>query len=235
METVTDFIFLGSKITEGGDCSHEIKRCLLLGRKTVTNLHSILKSRAITWPTKVRIVKAVVFLVVTYGCERWTIKKAEWWFLNCGVGEHSFESPLESRRSILKEIKLEQSLKDWCWSWSSNTLATWCEELTHWKRPWCWEGLRAGREGDNRKWDGWMASLIWRTWVWISSGVGDRQGSLMCCSPWGRKELDMSEWLNWTETSISSTASGTEYGFNKLQLYRVVAIIIIIRVKTDCE
>ena len=77
METVTDFIFLGSKITEGGKCSHEIKRRFLLGRKAVTNLDSILKSRDITLPTKVRLVKAMVFPVVMYGCENWTIKKAE--------------------------------------------------------------------------------------------------------------------------------------------------------------
>ena len=77
METVTDFIFLGSKITADGDCSHEIKRCLLLGRKVMTNLGSILKSRDITLPTKVHLVKAMVFPVVTYGCESWTIKKAE--------------------------------------------------------------------------------------------------------------------------------------------------------------
>ena len=76
-ETVTDFIFLGSKITVDGDCSHEIKRCLLLGRKAMTNLDSILKSRDITLPTKVRLVKAMVFPVVMYGCENWTIKKAE--------------------------------------------------------------------------------------------------------------------------------------------------------------
>ena len=77
METVSDFIFLGSKITADGDCSHEIKRCLLLGRKVMTNLDSILKSRDITLPTKVRLVKAMVFPVVMYGCESWTIKKAE--------------------------------------------------------------------------------------------------------------------------------------------------------------
>ena len=77
METVTDFIFLGSKITADGDCSHEIKRCFLLGRKVMTNLDSILKSRDITLPTKVCLVKAVVFLVVMYGCESWTIKKVE--------------------------------------------------------------------------------------------------------------------------------------------------------------
>ena len=77
METVTEFIFWGSKITAGGDCSHEIKRCLLLGRKVMTNLDRILKSRDITLPTKVRLVKAMVFPVVMYGCESWTIKKAK--------------------------------------------------------------------------------------------------------------------------------------------------------------
>ena len=87
-----DFIFLGSKITAGGDCSHEIKRCLLLGRKAMTNLESILKSRDITLPTKVHIVKAMVFPEVMYGFESWTIKKAECQvidLLNCGVGEDS--------------------------------------------------------------------------------------------------------------------------------------------------
>ena len=78
METVTDFIFLGSKITTNGDYSHEIKRCLLLGRKAMTNLVSILKSRDITLPTKVYLLKAMVFPVIMYGCESWTIKKAEW-------------------------------------------------------------------------------------------------------------------------------------------------------------
>ena len=77
METMTDFIFLGSKITEDGDCSHEIKRCLLLGRKVMTNLDSILKSRDITLPTNIHLVKAMVFPVVMYGCESWTIKKVE--------------------------------------------------------------------------------------------------------------------------------------------------------------
>ena len=95
VETVADFIFLGSKITADGDCSHEIKRCLLLGRKVMTNLDSILKSRDITLPTNVRLVKAMVFPVVMYGCESWTVKKAECWripLLNCGVWEDSWES-----------------------------------------------------------------------------------------------------------------------------------------------
>ena len=92
METVRAFIFLGSKITADGDCSHELKRCLLLGRKVMTNLDSIFKSRDITWPKKVHIVKAVVFPVVTYGCEIWTIRMVECKELmlsNCGAGEES--------------------------------------------------------------------------------------------------------------------------------------------------
>ena len=92
METVTDFIFLGSKITADGDCSCEIKRGLPLGRKAMTNLDSILESRDITWPTKAHVVKAMVFPVVMYGCEGWTIQKADClklMLLNCGVGEDS--------------------------------------------------------------------------------------------------------------------------------------------------
>ena len=92
METMTDFIFGGSKVTAYGDCSHEFKRRLLLGRKVMTNQDSILKSRDITLPTKVRLVKAMVFPVVMYGCENWTLKKAEHrkiGALNCGVGEDS--------------------------------------------------------------------------------------------------------------------------------------------------
>ena len=92
VETVRDFILLGSKITADGDCSHEIKRCLLLGRKVMTNLDSMLKSRDITLPTKVHLVKVMVFSVVMYGCESWTIKKTELqelMLLNCGVGEES--------------------------------------------------------------------------------------------------------------------------------------------------
>ena len=90
VETVSDFIFGGSKITADGDCNHEIKRCLLLGRKVMTNLDSILKSRDITFPTKFCLVKVMVFPVVMYGCDSWTIKKAEpkeMMLLNCGVGE----------------------------------------------------------------------------------------------------------------------------------------------------
>ena len=156
-------MFLVSKITADGDCSHEIKRCLLLGRKAMTNLGSILKSRDITLLTKVCLVKAMVFLVVMYGCESWTIKKAEcrridtfelWcWKKLLRVPWISSRSNQSYRKSVLNVL-----WKDSCWSWNSNTLTTWCEELTPWKRPWCWERLMAGGEGDNRGWDGWMAS-----------------------------------------------------------------------------
>ena len=93
-------------------------------------------------------------------------------FLNCSVGEDSWESlglqgdPISP--SLWKSV-LNIHWKEWCWSWNSNTLATWCEELTHLKKPWCWERLRAGGEGDNKGWDGWMASPTKWTWVWESS------------------------------------------------------------------
>ena len=77
-----------------------------------------------------------------------------------------FWTARRSNQSVLKEIS---HWKDWCWSWNSNTLATWCKEPTHWKRPWCWERLKAGGEGDDRGWDGWMASAMWWTWVWVGS------------------------------------------------------------------
>jgi len=77
---------------------------------------------------------------------------------------------MRSNQSILKEISPEYHWKDWCWSWNSNTLATWCKELIHWKRPWFWERSKAGGEGDDRGWDGWMASLTRWTWVWVNSG-----------------------------------------------------------------
>ena len=117
METVTDFIFLGFKITADGDCSHEIKRCFLLGRKAMTNLDSILKSRDIILPTKVRLVKAIVFPVVIYGCESWTIKKAERRRINAfelWCWRRLLRIPWTARRShqsILKEISPEYSLE----------------------------------------------------------------------------------------------------------------------------
>ena len=162
METVTDFIFLGSKITADGDCSHEIKRRLLLGRKVMTNLDSIFKSGDITLPTKVRLVKAMVFPVVMYGCESWTIKVLKNWCFWTVVLEKPLESPLDC-----KEIQPVNPKGNQPWIFigrtdaeteTLNTLATWYEELIHWKRPWCWERLRAGGDGDDRGWDGWMAS-----------------------------------------------------------------------------
>ena len=158
-------IFLGSKITADGDYSHEIKRCLLLGRKVMTNLDSILKGRDITLPTKVHLVKAIVFPVDMYGCESWTIKKAERWRIDafevwcCRRLLRVLWTARRSNQSILKEISPEYS------HWKD-----WCEELTHLKRPWCWERLKVGGDGDDREWDGWMASLTWWTWVWASSG-----------------------------------------------------------------
>ena len=174
-------LFWGApKVTADGDYSHEFKRHLLLGRKVMTNLDSIFKSRDSTLPTKVRLVKAMVYPVVMYGYESWTVKKAEQWRID------AFElwcwrrllrvpwTPRRSNQSILKEISPEYSLERLIicsvWSWNSNPLANWCKELTHLKRPWCWEWLKVGGEGDNRARDGWMASLTQRAWVWVNSG-----------------------------------------------------------------
>ena len=203
MGTVTDFILRDSKITIDGDCNHEIKRHLLLGRKAMTNLDSMLKSRDITLPTKVCLVEATVFPVVMYGFESWTLKKAECQRIDAfelWCWRRLLRFPWTARRSSqsnLNEISPEY-WKSWCWSWSSNTLAIWCKELTHLKRPWCWERLKVGGEGDDRGWDGWMASIDGHEFE-QAPGVGDGQGSLACCSPWGHKELDMTEQLNWTD------------------------------------
>ena len=109
--------------------------------------------------------------------------------------------------------------KAWCWSWSSNTLATWCKELSHWKRFWFQERLRAGGQGSNSGWDGWMASLTQWTSVWANSREYEGQGSLACCSPWAHKELDATEyqttknnghsrvWVKWALGSINTNAS----------------------------
>ena len=201
-------IFLDSKITADGDCSHETKRCLLLGRKAMTNLDSILKSRDITLPTKVHLVKAMVFPVVMYGCESWTIKKAEHGRID------AFElwcwRRLESSLHC-KEIKPVNPKGNQFWLFIGKTdakapltLATWGKKLTHWKRPWCWARLKAGGEGDDRGWDGWMASPTWWTSLSKFWELGDGQGSLVCCSPWGHKELDMTKLLNWTEAPVRS-------------------------------
>ena len=118
-ETVSDFIFLGSKITADGDCSHEIERCLLLGRKVMTNLESILKSRDITLPTKVRLVKSMVFPVIMYGCESWTIKKAEHRRIDVfELLEKTLESPLDC-----KEIQPVHPKGDQSWVFFGRTNA----------------------------------------------------------------------------------------------------------------
>ena len=123
----------------------------------MTCLDSILKSRDITLSTKVRLVKAMAFPVVMYGCESWTIKKAEHRIIDAFVlwcWRRLLRVPWIARRS--NQFILNVLWKDRWWSSNSNTLATWCEELTHWKRPWFWERLKAVGEGDNRGWDGWM-------------------------------------------------------------------------------
>ena len=146
----------------------------------------------------------MVFPVVMYGHESWTIKQAECRRIDAfelWCWRRFLRIPWTSRRSnqsILKEISPEYSLKDWCWSWNSSTLATWYKELTHLKRSWCGERLKAGGEGDNRGWEGWMAWLDGHEFE-QAPGVGDGQGSLACCSPWGRKESDTTERLNWTQ------------------------------------
>ena len=160
----------------------------------------------ISYPYVFRLVKAMVFPVVMYGCESWTVKKAEHWrlmLLNCGV-EDSWESlglqgdPTSRfwRRSALGVL-----WREWCWSWNSSTLATSCEELTHWKRLWCWEGLGAGGEGDDRGWDVWMASLTLWMWVWVNSGSWwwtGRPGVLRLMGS-QRVRHDWATELNWTD------------------------------------
>ena len=144
-------------------------------RKVIANLDSIFKNRDITLPTKVCLVTAMVFPVVIYGCESWSIKKAEHWRIDAfelWCWRRLLRVPWTARRqnqSILKEISPDIHWKDWCWSWNYNTLATWCEELTHGKRPWCKERLKAGEEVHDRGWDGWTALLTWYTWVWVGS------------------------------------------------------------------
>ena len=151
-------------------------RHLLLGRKAMTNLDSIFKHRDITLLTKVCLVKAMVFAVVMYGYERWTIKKAEHQRIDafelwCWI--RLLRVPWTARKSSSpswRKSVLNIHWKDWSWSWNSSTLATWCEELTHWKKPWCWERLKARGEGDDRGWDCWITSPI--QWIWIWTGPG---------------------------------------------------------------
>ena len=191
---VTDFIFLGSKITADGDCSHEIKRCLLFWKKAMTNLDSILKSRDIILPTKVHLVKAIVFPVVMYGCESWTIKKPEHQRIDAfklWCWRRLFESPLYCKE--IKPVSPKRSQpwlhwKDWCWSRSSKTLATWCKEPTH-----------AGKDGKQEEKGMTEDEMVgWPHWLdghelEEALKVGDIQGRLAFCSPWSCKELDTTE------------------------------------------
>ena len=129
--------------------------------------------------------------------ERRTIDAFELWYWRRLLKSFGLQGDPTSpfwRRSALGVL-----WKEWYWSWNSSTLATSCEELTHWKRFWCWEGLLAGGEGDDRGWDGWMASLTQWTWVWVNSGSWwwtGRPGVLLFM---GIAESDTTEWLNWTE------------------------------------
>ena len=114
----------------------------------------------------------MIFLVVTYDCETWTIKKAECWRIDVFKLEcwrRLSRVPWTARRSNQSILNIHW--KGWCWFWSFKTLTTLCEVPTHWKRPWCWERLKARREGDDRRWDGWMTSPTQWTWVWAKSGL----------------------------------------------------------------
>ena len=185
---------------------------LLLGRKDMTILDSILKSRDNTLPTKVHLVKAMVLQVVMYRCEGWTIKKAECQRIDAfelWCWRRLLRVPWTARRSnqsILKEISPEYSLERQCWSWNSNILPTWCEELIHLKRPWCWERLKAGGEGDDRGWNGWMASLTQWTWVWVRSGSWWCTGKPGVLQFMGLQRVghdwatELTEWEYWIET-----------------------------------
>ena len=195
METVTDFIFLVSKITADGDCSHDIKRHLLLGRKAMTNLDSILKSRDITLPTKVRWVKAMVFpvVVVMYGCESWSIKKAECQRTDAfelWCWRRLLRVPWTARRSnqsILQEINPQYSLEGLMLKLKLQYFGHLMQRTDSLEKP-LMLGKIEGRRRRGQGWDGWMASPTRRTWICASSG-----------SWWWTKESDTSEWLNWTE------------------------------------
>ena len=128
--------------------------------------------------------------------ESWAPKNWCFWTVVLEKTLERFWTARRSNESIQKKSVLTIHWKDWYWSRNSNTLATWCEELTHLKRPWCRERLKAGGEGDDSGWDGWMTSLTQWTWVWVNSRSW---WSLACCNLWGHKELDKTEQLQWTE------------------------------------
>ena len=200
------FIFLGSEITADGDCSHEMKRCLLLGRKVMTNLDSILKIRDIILPTKVHLVKAMVFPVVMYGCESWTIKKADCWRIDAfelWCWNRLLESPLDSREIQPVHPKGNQS---WIFIGKTDAKAEtpvlWQTDAKNWlivKDPDAGKDWRQEEKGTTED-----EMVGWHHWLDAHEfeqvpGVGDGQGSLACCDSWGRKESDTTERLNWTE------------------------------------
>ena len=151
----------------------------------------------------------MIFPVVVYGCESWTIKKAEHQRIDAfelWCWRRLLRVPWTARRSnqyTYRKSVLNIHWKDWCWSWNPNTLATWCEELTHLKRHWCWEILKAGGEGDDRGWDGWMASPTQWTWVWVSSGSRwwtGKPGVLHTVHGVSKSKTQLSDW---TELNIT--------------------------------
>ena len=204
METMTDFIFLGSKITADSDCSHEIKRCLLRGRKAMTNLDSVLKSRDITLLTKVHKVKAMVFPIVMYGCESWTIKKAECQRTDAfEMLEKTLESPLDCKEIQPVHPKGNQSQTFigrtdaeteapilWLPHAKSQLIRKDPEKKKRKKGPWFWERLKAGEVDDRGPSDGWITPLTQQTWVWASSRKA------WCATVHGVSESDTTEWLN---------------------------------------
>ena len=199
--------FLGFKITADGDCGHEIKRYLLLGRKAMFHLDSILKSRDITLLTKVRLVKARVFPVVMYRFESWTIKKAECqklMLLNCGVGEKLLRVPWTNH----KEIKPVNPKGNQSWIFTGEMGAKaeapilWPPNEKNWligKDP------DAGKEWRQEEKGATEDEMVgWYHWLdghelEQTPGIGDGQESVACYSSWGCKESGMTEWLNWTE------------------------------------
>ena len=136
--------------------------------------------------------KELLLLNYSAGEDSFVFLSLHFFFFSCVCLERILKSPLNYK--AIKPVNPKGNWcwifigGDWCWSWSSNTSVTSCKEPTHWKRLWCWERLKAGREGDDRGWDGWMASLTQWTWVWANSRRCWR--SLVCCSPWGLKESD---------------------------------------------
>ena len=201
METVRDFVFLGSRITADGDCSHEIKRCLLLGRKAMTNLDNILKSRDITWLTKVRLLKAMVFPVVMYGCESWIVKKAEHQRIDAFELWCWRRVLWNARRSVL-----DVHWKYWCWSWNSKTpilqyFGHLMQRVDSFEDPDVGEDWRQEEKGTTEdEMVGWHHQLNGRGFGW-TPGVADGQGVPVCCGSWGHKSSYTTQRLNWTELS----------------------------------